>query len=313
MPPRTASLTPIDELDQFGIHKTQDELDVFSIPDTQVHYLTIDVWPAHQVSSQQDLSITCGTRSNSTGIDVFAIADTSKVFGSPTSTFASPSTEADLFDIPNTPDRLSIPPQDVQSAHFSFPSQLDVDLDFYRIPDSPVIPPVDLMACRIPDSATIVPSHSMSVQQPEDPLQMLDTEVFNISDSPPLTPMADLMDLCDIPNSPPAEVHPEAQNSVVDTGPSNVDSRDLGRNTAEGQSLKTMSKNLVPYLPIILSRASLLRAQLAQVIMERDFVRGQIDMGVTRIAEVDRYLYGLRALQLMRQSTEEHGGEEGEM
>ena len=62
-----------------------------------------------------------------------------------------------------------------------------------------------------------------------------------------------------------------------------------------------IERNLIPYLPVILSRTSLLRAQLAQLIMEKDFIKGQIDIALTHVAEVDRYLYGLRALQVMRQ------------
>ena len=288
-----ASPSPIEEINLFTIPDTQDELDIISIPDTEVNCPTIEVSFAHHNSLLKDLSNTPETPSGSTRFNLFAIPN------SPTSELVSPSTELDLFDIPDTPKSLPIPTEDVQPPIFSFSSQHDMDLDLYTIPDSPNIPPADRTDGRVPDSPSVPPQF---IHPGQDPVQMQETEVLDISDSP-LSPMADLMDFCDIPNSPilAAEVHPGIQNPVADAGPSIIDTQLQEENTAERPSLKTIGRNLIPYLPIILSRASLLQAQLAQLITEKDFIKGQIDGALTRVAEVDRYLYGLRALQLMRQ------------
>lgn len=289
----TAPLSPIDESSLFTIPDTQDDVDIFSIPDSEVNYSALEVSPAHRKSLHKDLSDLPAASSSSTGVNLFAIPD------SPTSKLVSPSTELDLFYIPDTPKSSPIPTEDVQHTTFPFSSQHDADLDLYRIPDSPNIPPLDRTDNRIPDSP-IVLSHVIPTGQ--DPIQLLETANFMISDSQ-LSPMADLMEICEIPNSPILEavVHPEIPDPAVEAGPSIVDTQLQGNNTTDRLSLKTIGRNLIPYLPVILSRASLLRAQLAQLITEKEFIKGQIDEAVTRIAEVDRYLYGLRALQLVRQ------------
>jgi hypothetical protein len=212
--------------------------------------------------------------------------------------------ETDIFDIPDLPPSPIADPMDL----FDIPSSpnpatglLEIstaETDVFDIPDlppSPIADPMDFF--DIPPSPNPAPNlhPGMLNTVPE-------TDVFDIPDLP-LSPIADQMDVCDLPPSPfPApNLHPGIPNTVPHAGPSTVDTQLEDENTAERRSLKTLRKNLIPYLPVILSRASLLRAQLAQLITERDFIKGQIDGAVTRIAEVDRYLYGLRALQLMRQ------------
>jgi len=215
----------------------------------------------------------------------------------------------DVFDIPDSPKCSPISTEDVAPQTFSFSTQHEAHLDLFTIPDSPTTLPVGRTKGHIPESPN-VPSGSIPAGQ--DSIQFPQTEVFDIPDLPP-SPIDELMDLCDIPPSTilPADVHPEIPHTSLEAGPSMVDPQLHNENPAERRSLKMIRKNLIPYLPVILSRASLLRAQLAQLITERDFIKGQIDGAVTRIAEVDRYLYGLRALQLMRQ--EGLGDEEASM
>jgi len=247
-----------------------EEINLFTIPDTQDELDIISIpdtevnCPTIEVSFAHHNSLLkdlSNTPETPSGSTRFNLF---AIPNSPTLELVSPSTELDLFDIPDTPKSLPIPTDG-------------------RVPDSPSVPP-------------------QFIHPGQDPVHMQETEVFDVSDSP-LSPMADLMDFCDIPNSPilAAEVHPGIQNPVADAGPSIIDTQLQEENTAERPSLKTIGRNLIPYLPIILSRASLLRAQLAQLITEKDFIKGQIDGALTRVAEVDRYLYGLRALQLMRQ------------
>jgi len=216
--------------------------------------------------------------------------------------------DLDLFTIPDSP---NIFPVDRTGGNISespivpsgsIPAGQDSiqfrQTDIVDIPDSPPSPIEDFGS--IPASSPIDDFGFIPACQ--DSISFLQTELLDIPDLP-LSPIADQMDVCDLPPSPfPApNLHPGIPNTVPHAGPSTVDTQLQDENTAERRSLKTLRKNLIPYLPVILSRASLLRAQLAQLITERDFIKGQIDGAVTRIAEVDRYLYGLRALQLMRQ------------
>ena len=239
-----------------------------------------------------------------------------------------------FFDIPDSPK--------------SFPMSPD-DVDLYAIPDSPTILPLDraeLNLFSIPDSPTALPeapvSHPMSHSPSLDAFDLPDSpNLFNIPDSPksfpilpddidlyaipdspnivpldhahlPPSPIEDLMDVCNIPPSPlpAADLHPAIPNTLPDAGPSMVDPQPQDESAPERHRMKILRQNLTPFLPVILSRASLLRAQLAQFITERDFIKGRHDDTVTHIAELDRYLYGVRALQLMRQE-ERHDEEAG--
>ena len=111
------------------------------------------------------------------------------------------------------------------------------------------------------------------------------------------------MDINEIPPSPilTTNLHPTISNTQPEAGPLRIERQLQTKSTAECQSLNILRRNLTPYLPVVLSRTSLLRAQLAQLIMERDFTKGHLDEAVTHIAELDRYLKGLRAFQLIRQ------------
>ena len=216
--------------------------------------------------------------------------------------------DLDLFTIPDSP---NIFPVDRTGGNISespivpsgsIPAGQDSiqfrQTDIVDIPDSPPSPIEDFGS--IPASSPIDDFNFIPACQ--DSIRFLQTELFDIPNLPP-SPIDDLMDVCAIPPSPilAAGVHPEIPHASLDAGSSTVDPQLQDENTAEHRSLRTLRKNLIPYLPVILSWASLLRAQLSQLITERDFIKGQIDGAVTRIAEVDRYLYGLRALQLMRQ------------
>jgi hypothetical protein len=107
-----------------------------------------------------------------------------------------------------------------------------------------------------------------------------------------------------IPDSPD-DVLPDSHlmhnvsNPQPEPGPSRVEPQEEQESAAE-RSFKALKKNLLPYLPILLTRTSLLRAQLTQLIMERDMTASYLDGSVTKILEIDRYLHGLRALQLLK-------------
>ena len=70
-------------------------------------------------------------------------------------------------------------------------------------------------------------------------------------------------------------------------------------------------ETLMPYLPVLLSRAALHRAHLAEVMVERDFINRRIYELITHIAEIDRSISGLRALQIVRRATEKGSGAGG--
>ena len=212
--------------------------------------------------------------------DVFDIPDL------PPSPIADP---MDLFDIPSSPN-----PATGLLEISNTPAESDV-FDIPDLPPSPIAEPMDFF--DIPPSPNPAPNLHPGMLN-----TVSETDIFDIPDLP-LSPNADQMDVCDLPPSPfpTPNLHPGIPNTVPHAGPSTVDTQLQDENTAERRSLKTFRQNLIPYLPVILSRASLLRAQLAQLIRERDLIKGQIDGAVTRVAEVDRYIYGLRTLQLMGQ------------
>jgi hypothetical protein len=173
----------------------------------------------------------------------------------------------DDFDIPDIPNSR----EDIAEG-----PQLDVD-----IPDSPG------SVCMLPDDFYIpdIPNHC--------PLSPNDIP-------PPLNPYT----ILDFPNDvPPCPLSiadlPEISNAQPEQGSSRGETQRQHESAAE-RSLKTLKTNLIQYLPVLLTRTSLLRAQLAQLIMERDMTSGYLDGAVTKILEMDRYLHGLRALQLIR-------------
>jgi hypothetical protein len=64
-------------------------------------------------------------------------------------------------------------------------------------------------------------------------------------------------------------------------------------------------ENLVPFLPIITSRAALLRSVLAEREMELSYVKNQMDSVLTDMAEVHCQMLALGALKAMRLAAEE--------
>jgi hypothetical protein len=178
----------------------------------------------------------------------------------------------DDFYIPDIPNPYPVSP------HHILPSsilQTIPDSPDHVIPDSPLMRNGDHTLREIPESLT-------------------QAEGFHHSDLR-RGPIEDLMDICAIPLRPLSVV----SNPQPEPGPSRLEPERQQESTAE-RSFKALKKNLLPYLPVLLTRTSLLRAQLAQLIMERDMMASYLDGSVTKILEIDRYLHGLRALQLIR-------------
>jgi hypothetical protein len=123
---------------------------------------------------------------------------------------------------------------------------------------------------------------------------------FDIPDLSP-RPQDDLMEMCKLSPFPLTipDLH-EISNARPEPGPSRVEPQ-LDHECAAERSLKTLKKNLLPHLPILLSRTSLLRAELTQLILEKEMTTCYLDGAVTKILEMDRYLNGLRALQRIRE------------
>ena len=175
------------------------------------------------------------------------------------------------FDIPDIPNIYPVSRENITEG----PQQ---GVSIPNSPGSSCLLPEDFY---IPDIPMHFPISPKDIPPSLDPYTIPDSS----NDVPPsLFPVADL---------------PEIFNVQPEQGPSNVETQRQRESAAE-RSLQTLKTNLMPYLPILLSRTSLLRAQLGQLIMERDMTRGYLDGAVTKILEIDRYLLGLRALQLIR-------------
>lgn len=123
---------------------------------------------------------------------------------------------------------------------------------------------------------------------------------FDIPDLSP-RPQDDLMDMCKLSSFPltKPDLH-EISNAQPEPGPSSVETQ-VDHECAAERSLKTLKQNLLPHLPILLTRTSLLRAELTQLMMEKEMTTCYLDGAVTKILEMDRYLNGLRALQRIRE------------
>lgn len=198
-------------------------------------------------------------------LDVFAILDA----------------QEDLYCIGDS--QTLTPSEGPPLDHTHSPLLEDVD-----IPDSPnsiCILPDDFYIPDIPNPYPLSPDDIPASSNPH-----------TIPESPNATdPLQNLMDVCSIPSRPRSIV----SSPQTEAGPSNIEPP-RERESAAERSFKTLTRNLLPYLPVLLTRTSLLRAQLTQLIMERDMTVSYLDGSVTKILEIDRYLHGLRALQLIR-------------
>lgn len=182
-------------------------------------------------------------------------------------------------DFPDSPGSVCMLPDDFYIPDIANPYPIAPD----HIPASSNLHPPDLPDDVLPDSHLMLNPHHT--------LHEIQESITDLRRGP----IEDLMDVCPIPPQPLSIV----SNPQPEPGPSRVEPQRQQESAAE-RSFKALKKNLLPYLPVLLTRTSLLRAQLTQLIMERDMTTSYLDGSVTKILEMDRYLHGLRALQLIR-------------
>jgi hypothetical protein len=296
------SETDMDDMDVFAILDAQDDL--FCIGDSRGQ---LDLRAPSP--TRQDVNMADSPRSICILADDFYTPDIENPFAiSPDDIPPS----SDLCTIPDFPDHLS-PPRHIQDTegfdipHLS-PSPVERPMQAgFDIPDlspSPVERPMQA-GFDIPDLSPSPVERPMqagfdipdlSPSPVERPMQA----DFDIPDLSP-RPQDNLMEMCKLSPFPLTipDLH-EISNARPEPGPSRVEPQ-LDHECAAERSLKTLKKNLLPHLPILLSRTSLLRAELTQLLLEKEMTTCYLDGAVTKILEMDRYLNGLRALQRIRE------------
>jgi hypothetical protein len=260
------SETDMDDMDVFAILDAQDDL--FCIGDSRGQ---LDLRAPSP--TRQDVNMADSPRSICILADDFYTPDIENPFAiSPDDIPPS----SDLCTIPDFPDHLS-PPRHIQDTE---------GFDIPHLSPSPVERPMQA-GFDIPD---------LSPSPVERPMQA----DFDIPDLSP-RPQDNLMEMCKLSPFPLTipDLH-EISNARPEPGPSRVEPQ-LDHECAAERSLKTLKKNLLPHLPILLSRTSLLRAELTQLLLEKEMTTCYLDGAVTKILEMDRYLNGLRALQRIRE------------
>jgi hypothetical protein len=211
-----------------------------------------------------------------------------------------------VFNIPDSPTpsfptnapNLPIPPLDlftISDTPNASPSTIPVELPA-------IISPPDLLF-QVPDSPDLR-DDAMDVSPPSflPPVVTPNHEGGTNPNAPPSTTSVELPAsisppdlLFQVPDSP------DLRDDAMDVSTPSMPNRGGGTNfRLERPGFLANGDALIPYLPVILSRAALLRAHLAEIYQHRMFTKRRIDDILCDIAEVDRRIAGLRVLQILR-------------
>jgi hypothetical protein len=229
-----------------------------------------------------------------------------------------------LYQIPDTPPRPSSPK--IQPDHIlhqgifnipdspnpsSSPNALGLPIpprNIFTIPDTPNhSPTIPANLFQLPDSPNFR-ANAMDVDIPSHDIISISSDGSNPSPSaipvelPAIISPRDLLfQVPDLPNicSDATNVC-VASSSTLPPPPSTPNHGADSNSRSERPRVSATRDAIIPYLPGILSHTALLRAYLAEISQDKIFVQHRIDTILADIAELDRTVAGLRALQIWR-------------
>ena len=189
--------------------------------------------------------------------------------------------------------------------------------EMLEIPDSPcATPPSDSGSLyEIPDSVPSSPIRTdkdLSEGTAHCPYIVDSASLFDIPGSRPLTPSSESDILFSLPSSrPPTPMLVDATDgpqSASRPTPSTAPSQPSPSTPQPSQpqapgrhnTPPINGRNLVPFLPIITSRAALLRGALAERRAEREYVRSRVDSVLQDMAELQRQLDAMDAFRVIK-------------
>jgi len=203
----------------------------------------------------------------------------------------------DMLNIPDSP-RAETPSAEMSHSLFAIPDSSSSSPTPSNTDSSPVI---TLRIFTYADYLGTPPSPSLDSTS-------ISTSVFHIPESRPPTPIAYPATLFDIPPSRPPTpmVVDDTFPIITEAGQADESAFQTAAHTPRRQKTPPINgRNLIPFLPIITSRAALIRGALLERRSEQVYLRSKIDSVLQDMAELERQMDTMDAFRVIRAAEEQ--------